>query len=82
MKGDGVYWEKAGWGCQIRTTSSLVYVSEASKTIRGEFKRDEKWPHILRTQRVVTGRVRLLPLVRTIAYWLTDIYCSRSGETC
>ena len=80
MKGDGVHWEKAGGGYQIRTTSSLVYCQRSVKTVRGEFKWDEKSPHILRTQRVVIGRVRSLPLLRTIAYWLTDTYCSRTGK--
>ena len=31
MKGDGVHWERAGEDCQVGTTSSLVYASEASK---------------------------------------------------
>ena len=30
-KGVGVYWEKAEGGCQNRTKSSLVYVSEDSR---------------------------------------------------
>ena len=30
MKGDGVHWEKAEGGSHNKTTSSLVYVSEAS----------------------------------------------------
>ena len=33
MKGDGVHWEKAGGGYQIRTTSSLMYCQRSVKTV-------------------------------------------------
>ena len=60
VNGDGVHCEKADGGCQKQTTSSLMYVSDASyisgfasSGTKGGRKSCEKG-----TEGVVTGRVR------------------------
>ena len=72
---DGIHnerrWRPLGEGRGLPNEDDIVTgVCERSiKDITGEFKRDESWAHNLRTQRVMTGRVRSLPLLRAITYW-------------
>ena len=62
MEDDDIYWEKAKEGYQNKTTSSLVYASEASKA-SGASSNGTKIGRITwkgGTEGVVTGRVRSL----------------------
>ena len=64
MRGDGVYWERVEGGSQNRVTSSLVFVSEASKALEVSLSGTKNGRIICEggTEGVVTDRVRSLPL--------------------
>ena len=62
MKGDDVHWEKAEGGCKNRTTSSLMYASEASKASKASSSGTKHGCIICEggTEGVMTSRVRSL----------------------